>query len=288
MKRIIAFLMLFLMLFSQSVCASSLTENYYKNINTDQIRSGYTNGEWLILGMARSEYKREFEKYYQDICKTLKEKNGEIDRKYTTYSRIVIALNAMGKSPYNVANYNLMAKLSDFNKVTSQGLNGTIYAIIATKSGGYENPECENYLKLLLSRQNKDGSFSLTGDGDIDVTASAIQALSFYSERENVSKSIQRALAWLKGKDSRFVESYAQMLVAYTSVPTLVEKAEIERVYGKILKFKAGNGFKHVLEGEINSMASEQGMYAIVAYERYKNGQTPLYFMKDLKEVNVK
>ena len=42
-----------------------------------------------------------------------------------------------------------------------------------------------------------------------------------------------------------------------------------------------GGGFKHVADGEVNGMATEQGFYALVAYERLLSGKTSLFDMSD-------
>lgn len=287
MKKILAFTLVFTILLNCCVFANENTDTYFESINNAEIRTGSINGEWLILAIARGEKNIKFDEYYSDLCNTLTVNNGDLDRKYTAYSRVIIALTAMGKDPSNVAGYNLLDRISDYDKVTNQGLNGAIFAIIATKCGGYKNFQCENYLSLLLNRQNADGSFSLNGDGDIDITAMALQALSFYSYRENVNNSIEKALSWLKGKEADNVESYAQMLVAYTSLKS-VEKAEIDRVYNRVMSFAIEGGFCHKAGEVLNQMASEQACYSIIAYERYLQGETSLFNINNNKEIFLK
>ena len=47
---------------------------------------------------------------------------------------------------------------------------------------------------------------------------------------------------------------------------------------------KAGSGNNGGGEaGKVNGIATEQGYYALVAYQRMKNGQTSLYDMSDVK-----
>ena len=41
-------------------------------------------------------------------------------------------------------------------------------------------------------------------------------------------------------------------------------------------------GFAHVAGGDLNAMATEQGMYAMAAYKRMKEGKTALYDMSDI------
>ena len=230
MKRILGFMLAFMFMFNSIAFANTQAETFLNSINNENIKSGSVGGEWLIISKSRGYDKTNFETYYNNLCNLVKEKNGDIDRKYSTYSRIIIALTAIGKDPTNVAGYDLTTKLSDYDKVTAQGLNGTIFAIIATKCGGYKNNQCENYLSLLLSKQNADGSFSLNGAGDVDVTAMALQALSFYSYRENVRTAIDKGLNWLDNNSNDSSESYAQVLVAYTSLGDIVSKDKIDNV----------------------------------------------------------
>ncbi len=63
-----------------------------------------------------------------------------ITKKYTEYSRVIIALTSIGKDPKNVGGYNLLLPLGDFEKTTWQGINGAIWALIALDCGQYDMP----------------------------------------------------------------------------------------------------------------------------------------------------
>ncbi len=288
MKRILGFMLAFMFMFNSIAFANTQAETFLNSINNENIKSGSVGGEWLIISKSRGYDKTNFETYYNNLCNLVKEKNGDIDRKYSTYSRIIIALTAIGKDPTNVAGYDLTTKLSDYDKVTAQGLNGTIFAIIATKCGGYKNNQCENYLSLLLSKQNADGSFSLNGTGDVDVTAMALQALSFYSYRENVRTAIDKGLNWLDNNSNDSSESYAQVLVAYTSLGDIVSRDKIDNVYNSLMSYAVDGGFCHKKNEGFNQIASEQASYAVVAYERYNQGKTALYNINNKKAVCLK
>ena len=47
--------------------------------------------------------------------------------------------------------------------------------------------------------------------------------------------------------------------------------------------YVSGGGFRHLRDGKIDQMATEQAYYALVAYERLLKGQTSLYDMTDIK-----
>ena len=54
--------------------------------------------------------------------------------------------------------------------------------------------------------------------------------------------------------------------------------------YGRVAQVMAivtGGGFKHLMDGERDGMATEQGYYALTAYARYLMGLNRLYDMRD-------
>ena len=106
---------------------------------------GSIGGEWTVIGLARSGYPvpaNYFDDYYARVEKYVKDCAGVLhERKYTEYSRVILALTAIGRDPSNVAGYNLLTPLGDFEKTIWQGLNGPIWALIALDSGSYDIPK---------------------------------------------------------------------------------------------------------------------------------------------------
>ena len=137
------------------------------------------------------------------------------ERKYTEYSRVILALTAIGRDPSKVAGYNLLMPLGDFEKTIWQGLNGPIWALIALDSGNYEipkNPAAKTqatrqlYIDEILNSQMKGGGWSLTGtgDSDVDISAMALQALAKYQDQKAVKTATDKALTYLsKVQDSK-------------------------------------------------------------------------------------
>ena len=196
-------------------------------------------GEWAVLGLARSGYsvpKDYFDNYYANVEKYVKSCKGVLhERKYTEYSRVILALTAIGRDPSNVAGYNLLMPLGDFDKTIWQGLNGPIWALIALDSGNYDIPKNTSaktqatrqlYIDEIIKNQMKDGGWSLTGtgDSDVDISAMALQALAKYQDQKAVKSATDKALTYLskvqdnKGGFSSWgttnVESVAQVVVA--------------------------------------------------------------------------
>ena len=149
-------------------------EYVYTTVQDPQV--GSIGGEWAVLGLARSGYEVP-DSYYQDYYATVEEFvdacDGVLhDKKYTEYSRVIVALSAIGKDARDVAGYDLTVPLGDYDKTIWQGLNGPIWALIALDSAGYpmpENPEAETqatrqmYIDRILECQLPDGGWSLFG-----------------------------------------------------------------------------------------------------------------------------
>lgn len=277
-------------------------------------------GEWAVLGLARSGYsvpKDYFDTYYANVEKYVKSCKGVLhERKYTEYSRVIIGLTAIGRDPSNVAGYNLLTPLGDFDKTIWQGLNGPIWALIALDSGNYTIPKNTTaktqstrqlFVDEILNRQQKDGGWTLddTGDSDPDMTAMALQALAKYQDQKAVKTATDSALSWLsKNQDSKGgfaswgtvnAESTAQVIVALCELGISLDDSRfVKNGHGLIenlLTFRQSNGsFTHTLdsaEGN-NQMATEQGFYALVAIDRAENGKNSLYRMGDVTKATTK
>ena len=81
---------------------------------------GSIGGEWAVIGLARSGYPvpaNYFDDYYARVEKYVKDCAGVLhERKYTEYSRVILALTAIGRDPANVAGYNLPDPAGRFRK----------------------------------------------------------------------------------------------------------------------------------------------------------------------------
>lgn len=269
---------------------------------------GSVGGEWLILGLARwgaevpGGY---YENYFERLAEYTAEKGGVLhSRKYTEYSRVILALSAIGRDPRDVGGFDLLQPLADFDQTVFQGINGAIFALLALDSRGYEIPTCtsggtqatrERYLDYILNAQCPDGGWTLSGqEADVDITAMALQALAKYRELPNVEEAVQRGvsmLAQLQQEDGGYMaydcessESIAQVIVALTELG--IDPAEARFVKNgrtlqdKLLEYRQTDGsFRHDPEGETDLMATEQAFYALVALARAEAGDQTLYSM---------
>ncbi len=267
---------------------------------------GSVGGEWAVLGLARSglDYPESyFDKYIENLNGYVQECGGKLHSvKYTEYSRVVTALSSLGREPKNVCGYNLIAPLEDYDKTIRQGLNGAIWAVIAMDSAGYESNVKEKYLEKITSAQNSDGGWALSDGGasDIDITAMALTAIAKYRSDEKINSAVEDGLLYLSDEQNEnggFVsygdensESAAQVVVALCTLGISPEDESFTKngksVSDNLLSFKtADGGFKHTHDADAaNQMATEQGLYALAAVSRFKNGENTLYDMSDVKK----
>ena len=138
-SKLLCILLLLSLLLSLTACGKpetqlEITAGYLQALIAEP-GTGSVGGDWLIFGLARSGVKvpqKYFDAYYENVEAAVREKNGVLsDRKYTEYSRTVLALTAIGKNPADVAGFDLLKPLADFEQVTRQGINGTIFALLA-------------------------------------------------------------------------------------------------------------------------------------------------------------
>ncbi len=264
-----------------------------------------------------------FSTYYNHFANYLKENKGILTNtiKYTEYSKAILSLTAAGKDARDVGGYNLFSHISDFDKTVEQGPNGAIWALLAldsnpaysfpkVKKGGNQNSR-EKLIKHLLSVEVSGGGWTMNGNkADSDLTGMALQALApYYHKREDVTKAVDRALAALSKMQNstggfstggiETVESCAQVITGLCALGIDPEKDPRFIKGGKwtvenLISYHINNsGFMHVKAGsgnngggeagKVNGIATEQGYYALVAYQRMKNGQTSLYDMSDVK-----
>lgn len=318
-SRLLCILLLLSLLLSLTACGKPETQLEktagYLQAQIAAPGTGSVGGDWLIFGLARSGVKvpqKYFDAYYENVEAAVREKNGVLsDRKYTEYSRTVLALTAIGKNPVDVAGFDLLKPLADFEQVTKQGINGTIFALLAMDSGKYEIPENPDaavqatrqmYVDELLARELPDGGWTLTGgEPDVDITAMTLQALAKYRDQADVTAAVERGLAVLSSlqePDGGYVswgssnsESVAQVLVALTELGVPLDDERFTKngitVEDALLRFAQENGaFVHVRDGSggDDEMATEQAFYALAAIHRAEAGETTLYDMTDVMQ----
>lgn len=173
----------------------------------------------------------------------------------------------------------------------------------------------EMFIDYILEREitqknGEIGGWALDGKTpDADITGMAIQSLTpYYETDEKVKLAVDRAVEWLskaQNEDGGYfnwvsenVESASQVVVALTGLGIDPNKdlrfiKNGNSIIDNLLTFAVEDGgFMHVkpgsntggggAAGQIDGMATDQGTYALVAYDRFVNGQNSLYDMTDV------
>lgn len=318
-KRLSALLLLLAMLVSLAACGKEeppieKTARYLQ-AQIPEPTCAAVGGDWLVFGLARSGLKvpqKYFDAYYKNVEDYIVSVDGILSRKKNTeYSRVILAMSAIGKNPTNVAGFNLLLPLGDFDETVRQGVNGAIFALLALDSGNYEIPENPDaavqatrqmYVDELLTRELPDGGWTLTGgEPDVDITAMTLQALAKYRDQAAVAAAVERGLAVLSSLQepdggytswgSSNSESVAQVIVALTELGVPLDDERFVKngitVEDALLRFAQESGaFMHVLDGSggDDGMATEQAFYALAAIHRAETGKTTLYDMTDVMQ----
>lgn len=270
--------------------------------------------EWVVIGLTRSDSMNssDITKYCDRIAAYVSDKKSETlhSTLSSDNSRLIISLTSLGYDPADVGGYNLLKPLSDMNYVTRQGLSGPVWALIALDSHNYEIPKAdpgkkqttrEELISLLLETQiSKDGhktGWDMSGKTpDVDMTCMVLQALAPYNNGSHleVQEAVANALKWLSDlqqSDGSFStydkssESQSQVIVALTSLGINPEKDERFVKNGNsaldaLTSFYYKGGFKHIeANWKYNSLATQQGYYALTAYYRFLAGKSSLYDM---------
>ena len=289
-----------------------------KTVSNPQV--GSIGGEWAVLGLARSGYsvpESYYQNYYAAVETYVKACRGVLhEKKYTEYSRVIVALTAIGRDPANVAGYNLLTPLGDFDKTVWQGINGPIWALIALDSGKYAMPVNKSaakqasrqmYVDEILARQLDDGGWNLTdrggsGSADPDITGMALQALAKYQDQSAVKTTTDKALSCLskmQSADGGFAswgtansESCVQVIVALCELGVKLDDSRFVKnghtMLENLLRFRRADGsFQHTADGSGNNqMSTEQGFYGLVSAQRAASGKASLYRMTDALTVS--
>ena len=267
--------------------------------------AGSVGGDWAVVGLLSRETAAV---YYESAVTYAAQADGNRlnPNKSTENARTILGVTAAGHSAADVGGVDLTAGLGDMEYLRRQGVNGPIWALIALDSGVYPDPAPAGgaspvtraaLVSEVLSSRCADGGWTLLGDTlDVDITAMALTALAPYTEDAAVQTAVDAALQLLSGSqlptggfvswDTENCESAAQVLVALTSlgIDPLTDSRFLKdgaTVLDALCVFAVeGGGFRHIAEQTApDNMATEQGFYALAAYDRFTRGQSRLFDM---------
>ncbi len=279
---------------------------------------GTNAGEWTVFSLARGGYFSKnnayFINYYNRIVETVNETaskvnlNGALDKnKSTENSRLIVALSAIGKDATSVGNWNLVEAYSanGINWIKKQGLNGTIWTLIALDSNNYVTTDetiRQKCVDSILSARHNDGGWSLitakAQPSNVDITCMALTALYPYRNQPEVATACAEAIEWLSNSQlstggfpygaSETSESCVWAIVALTTweinpdTDTRFIK-DGKSAVDNLLSYYIATERMFAHQGKVsNAMATDQACYALVAYNRFINGKTALYDYSDV------
>ena len=273
---------------------------------------GTNAGEWTVFCLARGEYLSArddyFADYYAHIEATVNEIAAEVNlngalhkSKSTENSRLIVALSAIGKDARDVGGWNLVEAYSmgGLSWIQKQGLNGTIWTLIALDSGNYETSDPtirQQCVASILAAQHDDKGWSLVTakaqTSNVDITCMTLTALYPYRDRPEVAAACAEAIEWLsssqletggfpygKGETS---ESCAWAIVALTTwgINPDTDSRFIKNgksVVDNLLSYYVEEERMFAHQGSVsNAMATDQACYALVAYDRFLKGKNAL------------
>ena len=280
---------------------------------------GTNYGEWTVFGLARGGYyandSQYFADYYDRIVDYVNTKAAELDMdgaldksKSTDNSRLIMALASIGKDATSVGNWDLVEAYSanGINWIRKQGMNGTIWTLIALDCGGYETSDPtirQQCVDAIVSAQHNDGGWSLVTakaqPSNVDITGMTLTALYPYRDQPAVAEACEEAFAWLsesqldnggfpygKGETS---ESCVWAIVACTTWginpdtdPRFIKNgySAIDNLLTYYLEDEAK--FEHGRGAGANAMATDQATYGLIAYDRLVKGKPSLYDYSDV------
>lgn len=253
--------------------------------------------EWEAVGIARAGGILPAS-YLTGATAQVKQSAGSF-RKVTDLERLILGIKAAGGNPTSVSGVNLIDKMVNHDKMTAQGTNGPIFALIALHSDNYNVASTATWNKdklvtWLLSAQNSDGGFPLaTGEASsVDMTAMAVAALAPERTQTQVQTAIDKAVQYLStqqqvnGGYSAYnddsSESVSQVIVALASAGINPKDARFTKSSGDLLtrlsQFRQSNGaYSHTIGGAGDNIATEQALLALVAYQQYLSSGNTLY-----------
>jgi len=272
--------------------------------NEGNIQPGSPTKDWteMVCGLAGTgkDSKNYLEELEQSIVRQYAKKGNLSEVKATEYHRAALTILSLGGNPEKVGadgeQINLIADGTwEFpgGSPGLQGANGLIYALLTLDSKDYTTPDAgtrAQYVKELLTYQKDSGAFCIDNslDGDVDITAMALQALAPYRKEEKAEDAVNRAMKWLEEQEKEgkvtgeegSAESVAQVILALCALGEDPEQAEAfstedHNLLDSLEEYRLKNGmYTHEFnEKKENIMATYQAVLALEAVEKLRNEQ---------------
>jgi hypothetical protein len=251
-----------------------------------------TDWEAVVLGVNGVKIKTPLfgTSYFKETEKAIRERKGEY-RLVTDYVRLVMAYRSHGRNPEEIAGYDFIEKIKQFENMSNQGLNAYTWSLIALKDKAAELAPV--LIDNMLEYRTEGGGFSYKRNpgekdrADIDQTAMAVTALAPYAAPdalrdigplgETVRDVVDAALAYLRDSYDAIdnCESAAQVIIAMCSAGQEADETLLEIFNG----FRLSDGFyTHTLESnKTDEIATRQAALALTALKRAEEGLGGVY-----------
>lgn len=276
--------------------------------------AGSSATDWYAFSMGRSGYQGDYEGYVSTLSEKIS-KEYKADHKLSCYEptdlqRMVLTIGALGGDVSAVGKgkvdlFQLATYRQTKDNLEQQGLNAKIWALITMHSFEIEQAKgatiSQDWLiASILNEQNEDGSYAMEQgeQGDVDLTAMALQAFSGCQMDGRLKKSMEKSIDWLSKQQSKQggfaswgqenVESSCQVLIALCMLGrNCTKEAEFVKnghtILDAIESYKRPDGgYAHIEDSEnSDGMAGQQVFEAYTAYVRLLQGKNQLF---DLRE----
>ena len=267
--------------------------------------------DWAVTGAVRGGFdipEHWTDSYYRAIAAKLQETDGVLSKtRLTEYVRVILGLTAIGENPRNVAGYNLLAPLADYDAATQPGVTSAAYVLLALDCGNYEIPTVEEgktqatrpmYVDFMLGQQLSDGGWAIgSEEADPDVTAMVLQALAPYQESTPVKNAVALGvtrLSALQNDDGGYTswgytssESCSQVVLTLCALGIPMDDSRFVKngksVLDKLLTYQLPDGsFCH--DDSFDAYATMQALCALAAAVRQAGGKTAFFTMTDVSK----
>lgn len=267
--------------------------------------------DWAVIGAVRGGFdipEHWTDSYYRAIAAKLQETDGVLSKtRLTEYARVVLGLTAIGENPRNVAGYNLLAPLADYDAATQPGVTSAAYVLLALDCGNYKIPTVEEgktqatrpmYVDFMLGQQLSDGGWAIgSEEADPDVTAMVLQALAPYQESTPVKNAVALGvtrLSALQNDDGGYSswgytssESCSQVVLTLCALGISMDDSRFVKngksVLDKLLTYQLPDGsFCH--DDSFDAYATMQALCALAAAVRQAGGKTAFFTMTDVSK----
>ncbi len=286
----------------------------YLQTNVQNPAYGNTDGEWAVLALARGGINNDawYNTYLTNIKDIVKTNDGTFDKDhFATYSRVILALTALGKdaSTFDTGakTYDLVTPLltqdGDNYTVTFQNNTDQALTLLALDSANYM-PNSGKAVRAaiidaLYADQLSGGGWAESG-GDFDLATNAqvlealapcyqdqakFMALGSVTTYTELQAMVDQALAAIKSQTSNHygnAEVCGQVVAVLSTLGIDADSDDYQALTALMIYYdKATGAFGSEDTGIITKTATEQGVLALIAYDRFTDSKNVLFDMTD-------